>query len=837
MKHIVLKFGGSSMCERGYRTMLQQIKEKELEGYKTIVVVSAIGKTTNKLYKITQYEGKGMFDSIYNSHMALAMEMNVDFNELEKCLRELNTEIELFKRDPSQNLVEQRIKILSYGEILSSIFLHNFLKSRGVKNNMINARAFIKADHNHTDIDPYNLSMKGEFKCRSDRLLHLMDSEELIYVTQGFVASTADCHPCILSRSGSDTSASLIASGLEADRVEIWTDVNGLYTADPNTIPEALLIKEINYDIAQEISASGSQVIHPFCSIPCEEKNVPIWIRNTFDPYNKNFSVINGNHTADPDIIYSISSQKGITVFNIETHDMWSNHGFVSDIFKVFNAHSVDVNIITTSQISVSTTTDEVSEEKKKLVYNELKKKYSHVSIHDNCNIVAIIGNDVQRNLRLTKCSEIITSIGIEHLHIKHESSNKLNLSFVVDDVIAKKLVKAFHREFIMKDNVRIDNNDIWWRSKVPQLLNLLNDNQDQPDRSVYAYSLKDIRNKCKELKSTLPDVDYIYYAMKANSNSEIIKEIVSNGIGLECVSLNELNFIKLAHPEVPVLFTPNYASINEYIEAFKYINVHVVIDSYQILESYPDVFRDKIIGVRLDLDTGDGHDEKVVTEGSNVKFGMELGDIDKFNQICTELNVTVDMLHTHKGSGILDHTSWGNTLAKLRNLLHLFPKVGTLDLGGGLGIFSNGVSLDLNQVNNFIKEARDTCNLKIILEPGRYFVGESGIILAKVNQIRTKSTYNYLGIDAGMNAVIRPMLYGSYHPIYNISKMDSIRTVSYQVVGNICESSDIVGKDIIMPKADIDDVVVIENTGAYCRTMASEYNMRTFMKEIMIDE
>ena len=834
MKHIVLKFGGSSMCEKGYETMLQQIKKKEQCGYKTVVVVSAIGKTTNKLYKITQYEGKGMFDSIYDLHMTLAKEMNVDFKELDKCLKELHNEIELFKRDPSQNLVEQRIKILSYGEILSSIFLHNFLTSRGVSNNMINARSFIKADHNHTEIDPYNLSMKGEFRCREDRLLHLMDSDELIYVTQGFVASTADCHPCILSRSGSDTSASLIAAGLNADRVEIWTDVNGLYTADPNMIPEALLIKEINYDIAQEISASGSQVIHPFCSIPCEEKNVPIWIKNTFDPDNQNFSIINGNHTADPDILYSISSQKGITVFNIETHDMWSNHGFVSDIFKVFNSHSVDVNIITTSQISVSTTTDETSTEKKKLVYDELRKKYSHVSMTDNCNIVAIIGNDVQRNLRLTKCSEIITSVGIEHLHIKHESSNKHNLSFVVDDVIAKKLVKAFHREFIMKDNVRVDNMNVWWRSKVPELLNLLN-NEEHSDRSMYVYSLQDVKEKCNILKSSLTDVDYIYYAMKANSNPELIKEIVFNGMGLECVSLNELKFVKKSHPEVPVLFTPNYASINEYVEAFKYINVHVVIDSYQILESHPDVFRGKRIGIRLDLDTGDGHDVKVVTEGSNVKFGMGLEDINQFNKVCNELNVTVDILHTHKGSGILDHTSWGNTLAKLKSLVHFFPHVEILDLGGGLGIFSNGSQLDLTQVNNFITEARDTCNLKIILEPGRYFVGEAGIILAKVNQIRTKSAYNYLGIDAGMNAVIRPMLYGSYHPIYNLSKVNSASTVSYQVVGNICESGDIVGKDIMMPRADVDDVVVIENTGAYCRTMASEYNMRTFMKEIII--
>ena len=834
MKYIVLKFGGSSMCNKGYTTMLQQIKEKEENEYTTVIVVSAIGKTTNQLYKITQYEGKDVFESIYDTHANLAKEMNVDFTELNECLTNLNKEIELFKRNPAVDLVKQRIQILSYGEILSSIFLHNLLESHGISNNLINARSFIKSESFHTEIDPYNLNIRGEFSCNTDILLNLMNYKETVYVTQGFIASTSDCYPCILSRSGSDTSASLIASGLQADRVEIWTDVNGLYTADPNIIPEALLIKEINYDIAQEISASGSKVIHPFCALPCQRTNVPIWIRNTFDPLNNNFSVINGFNVSDPNTLYSISSQKGITIFNIEAQDMWRNYGFVGDIFKIFSFHSVDVNIITTSHISVSTTTDEISEEKKKLVFNDLKKKYSCVTMVNNCNMISIIGNDVQRNLELSKCSEIITSVGIEHLHIKHESSNKLNLSFVVDDIIATKLVRAFHREFIMKSTERVTNDSIWWRHQTQSLLNLMD--KDTENRSIYAYSLQDIRDKCVNLKAKLTDVDYIYYAMKANSNPQIINEIINNGIGIECVSINELNFVLSKYPNVPILFTPNYACIKEYVEAFKYDNISVVVDSYQILESYPEVFKNKVVGIRLDLDTGDGHDKKVVTEGNNVKFGMPIEDIIEFTRLCSELNIVVNMLHTHKGSGILNNTSWGTTLTKLRNILHFFPCATALDLGGGLGVCSNGISLDLFEVNKFIKEAKENCNLKIILEPGRYFVSESGILITKVNQMRTKSSFNYLGIDAGMNAIIRPMLYNSHHPIYNMSKLSENSTKKYQVVGTICESGDIVGTDIELPESSIDDVIVIENAGAYCRTMASEYNMREYLKEVVLD-
>ena len=829
VNYIVLKFGGTSMCKRGYDTILQQVKLNN--DYKIIIVVSAIQKTTNKLEQIIYQYNTSIIDDIRSDHIALANSLGVCTDKLNICIDNLRTDVNMLHQDATVNIVEQRIKILSYGEILSSIILHNFLQHMSINNVLLNAKLFIKSEHAHTKIDPYNLTISGEFKCHNNILLQLFNNECNVYVTQGFIASTADCYSCLLSRSGSDTSASLIGASLKADRVEIWTDVNGLYTADPNSLPEALLIKEVNYSIAQEISASGSTVIHPFCSVPCQKDNVPIWIRNTFDPDNSDFTIINNKIDTDPTCIYSISCQKNVTVFKIEALDMWNNFGFVSDIFNIFSTYSVDVNIITTSLISVTTTTEEKSDEKKRLVFKKLKCKYPSVEMIENCNMVSIIGNDIQSNLKLAKINEIIAGLGKNLLYIKHESSNRLNLSLVVDNSITYKLIKELHREFIAKQTRYIDNTRIWWRTNIDQIKTLLTG----VNRAAYVYALNDVDVKCKQLTQKLTNIDKLYYACKANNEELILKTIMENNIGIECVSYNEIQYVRSINPHTNILFTPNYISIDEYKSVFKYDNIITVIDNYEILEKNINVFRDRTIGLRLDLDIGDGHDKNVITEGSDVKFGLPISEIQKFIEICDKLNITVKMLHSHKGSGIHDYKSWGNTLDKLLKCVDMFPTVDTLNLGGGLGIFSNGNNLDLDKVNNYIGSIKQNHNIKIVMEPGRYFVAESGIIISKVNQIKHKGDKNYLGINASMNSIIRPMLYGAYHPIYNITKIDEQHNTKYDIVGNICESTDTIGKNILLPSSDIDDIILIENTGAYCSVMEMKYNMRNTLPRIIL--
>lgn len=832
MRDLVLKFGGSSMCPKGYDTITKQIIKNN--GYRIVIVVSAIQKTTNMLYKIVNYE-EDTFDDINKLHIELADYLKIDKTLLVETLENLSKDVSDYKSNPLIDAVQHKIKIISYGEILSSVILQEYLTRMGFKSKLLNSRNFIKSINEHTIIDPYNLNMKGAMECRKENIHFLFDKDVNIYVTQGFISSTKDNKLCILSRSGSDTSASLIAGALDADRLEIWTDVDGMYTADPRIIPEAQIINEINYEIAQEISASGSYVVHPYSLQPCMEKNIAIHIKNTFDPDSRSSTVINNSINSNKDMIYSIANQKNVTIYSIKSKDMWNNFGFVADIFKLFSDNCVDVNIITTSQISVLTTTTESSREKREKIYMVLKAKYDFVDMIENNNIVSIIGNNIQENLNLSNCNKILNEIGHKHLRIRHESANRLNLSLVVDNLIAEKLIRSLHREFILKAIKHVDNMDIWWRRKLDTVKSFGNDTK-------YLYDLEDVTTKCELLKINLPCIKKFYYAMKANNNESVVKRIVSHKFGIECVSYNEVIYAIIKCMATDILYTPNYAHLNEYEKVIDYcrtknVKLMVIIDNYLLLNS--GVFKDVNIGVRLDLDSGDGHDEKVITEGDNIKFGLPLYDIPKLIEHADKNNIIIKALHTHKGSGILNPEAWASSLNKIKDVIHYFPNVNVIDLGGGLGIFNNGIKLDLNIVNNHIANAIGNDirfnNIELVMEPGRYIVAEAGILVTNVTQIRQKGTNIYLGIDTGMNAIIRPSLYKAYHPIYNISKIGKKPCVNYQVVGNICESGDVIGKNIMLPQSDTDDTILIENVGAYCQVMGMNYNMRYTPDEYVI--
>jgi len=818
MSFIVLKFGGSSFYIDGYNTILEQIDNN----YNTIIIVSAIGNTTDMLMDIVSQK-TNRYDDIYNEHIQLCRSLGIEYELVENTLKKLRKDIKEFMENPLIDIIQHKIKIIKYGEILSSIILYLYL-SNTYSIKLINASSFIINLNTSNNIDPLTLNQTGKFYCDREKLEFLFEDDINLYITQGFIASTSDSKSCLLSRSGSDTSASLIASSINAERLEIWTDVDGIFTADPRIVPDANIIECINYDVCQELSAWGTKVIHPYSIKPCQENNIPIFIKNTTNPNNR-FTVINGCERDTNSHVYSIVNQANITVYEIESYDMWENWGFVKDIFEVFTKYNIDVNIITTSLFSITTTTDEISDIKKRQTLKELKLKYN-VKMTENCSIISLISNDVLDNIRLNRSLDIINSVGREYLYITHYSSNNMSLSFVVDSSISDKITRMFHREFIKNDIVS-ENINIWWRKNI-KLLETVMENRS----SLYIYSLEDIKEKCNIMKNKLSKVKYFYYAMKANDNLKVLETIIKCGYGIECVSIEEVNYIRNRFQSVPILFTPNYCNISDYIDTLSYDNIIVIIDNYEILKNNIDVFSYQNIGIRVDLDCGDGHHEKVVTEGDHSKFGIPVSDIESFVKLCNEIDTNITFLHTHKGSGILNPLAWCETLNKLKDITSILPDLNTIDIGGGFGVFTNGKELDLQKVNESLFNI-DSIDLAV--EPGRYLVSEAGVLLSRVNQIRSKGKYNYIGIDSGMNALIRPMLYDSYHPIYNMSKLDSDDKKYYNVVGPICESGDIMGKNRLLPNTYIDNIILVENAGAYGRVMASRYNMKDIPEEICI--
>lgn len=445
-KYIVLKFGGSSQCNTGVHTILKKLREyinPELNPYKfpnkIIFVISAVGKTTNNLYSIINYDFD-KYNDIYQVHEKYCKEIGVEFDEIKTMLEDLKIEIEIYRSKPMIDTTQQKIKIISFGEHLASLIIHKFLELNSIRNKLLNSHQFIRNKSPSSNIDTDNLTIKGDFYC-DKFILDIFLKDYAIFVTQGFIAITADYKYCILTRSGSNTSASLIASCVCAERLEIWTDVNGLYTADPRKNKDAKLIDHIQYNICQEAAAMGSQIVHPYSIKPCQEKNIPIYIKNTFHP-DEIGTIINGSKISK--FSYLISSQSDVTMFQIESLSMWDGYGFVSDIFSVFTEEKIDVNIITTSQFSISTTTNEKSVKKLENVLEKLSKKYK-VIMTRNCNIVSIVGENILKNKLLNKCIDELD----ETIHMIHYGSNNMSLSYVVDETSSNKLIDMLHAKLI----------------------------------------------------------------------------------------------------------------------------------------------------------------------------------------------------------------------------------------------------------------------------------------------------------------------------------------------------------------------------------------------------
>jgi diaminopimelate decarboxylase/aspartate kinase len=288
----------------------------------------------------------------------------------------------------------------------------------------------------------------------------------------------------------------------------------------------------------------------------------------------------------------------------------------------------------------------------------------------------------------------------------------------------------------------------------------------------------------------------------------------------------------------VPVLFTPNFCPLDEYAEAFR-AGAEVVVDGPEALRARPELFEGREIGVRIDPGRGLGHHEKVRTAGGGTKFGQPLDDTDDTIDAARAAGVKIVGLHAHVGSGILDPHAWAATGRALSSIAPKFDDLRWLDLGGGLGVTERPghPPLALADVERSLAGLRDELpGLELRLEPGRYFVSEAGVLVVPVTQVRSKAGIRFAGVATGMNSLIRPALYGAWHAIHNLSRPDEPPSGYWHVVGPICETGDVLGRDRLLPDTQPGDVLLIENAGAYGAVMSSRYNLREPAPEIVLD-
>ena len=438
---IIIKLGGSSQCKEGYNALINYINDEYITNIhksNIVLVLSAPSKVTNLLDLYTKTK-----DVIYIHNVddictdlldSLYTELN-DINGIKKQNILSKYKIEMDKLDKLiseyTNLddIRKRAEIIGFGEKLSTTIFTNYLSEFPGALEKLNIQELNSYDFIKSNKETYKLYPTVEFcgdnniflkKC-FEKIDTLDKDKDNIFITQGFIGSSPLGEPLLLGRGGSDTTGALIANMVDAEKYEVWTDVEGIYSADPRITNKYKLIKNISYDLVQELAAMGAKVMHPLSIIPCQVKSIPIYVKSTFN-LDGNFTKIHSEDFND----VCIAIQKDVSVFHIKSMNMWNSYGFVNDIFRRFSQNQVDVNIITTSQFSISTTTNEVNVYVLKDLEQELSKDYE-TTLVQKCVIVSFISNNIRN---------IMNKLNFESLNteIIHIGSNNLSINIVLKE-------------------------------------------------------------------------------------------------------------------------------------------------------------------------------------------------------------------------------------------------------------------------------------------------------------------------------------------------------------------------------------------------------------------
>jgi diaminopimelate decarboxylase len=363
----------------------------------------------------------------------------------------------------------------------------------------------------------------------------------------------------------------------------------------------------------------------------------------------------------------------------------------------------------------------------------------------------------------------------------------------------------------------------------------------------LYAYDQKTLENRIEKLQNMLTVPNKILYAMKANYNPTLLKIIINKGLGIDTVSINE---IKLAlacgcNPE-NILFTESNASDEQIDEAIK-LGVIVNCGSLSRLEKLGVKYGGSIkIFCRVTTQTGGGHHDKTSTYGLGSKFGIYWEQKDEIQNIVEKYSMKLIGLHQHIGSGIYDIATFEKVIDPLLEFAKNFDNLEYLDFGGGFATRykPEEQELDIKDLGKFMDSKIETFNqnrqtigksqIIIMIEPGRYVVNDCGILLTRVTTLKQNSVKAFAGVDTGFNQLIRYAMYGSYHHILNLSKLTG-EMKTYDIAGNVCESSDFLAKEREITQISEGDILGILSAGAYGISMASNYNLQPLPTEVLI--
>jgi aspartate kinase len=433
---IVMKFGGTSVEDAAAIDRSCGIVGARI-ARKPFVVVSALGGATNGLLEAGSFAARGeigkamtIADRLEYRHVELLPSTAEYFVRMRELLKALEAIGEFSPR--TQDL------IASYGETLSSLIFVDRMKKLGFDAVHVDARQCIVTDDGFGKASP----IMDVTTSRLEEAARPHLNAGRVVVMGGYIASTLSGTTTTLGRGGSDYTAAIVGAGLNAEEIQIWTDVDGMMTADPRIVANAWKAKDISFDEASELAYFGAKVLHPLTVLPAIDKNIPVYILNSRRP-NGTGTRITREARPCRNLIKSIACKRGITIVTVSSSRMLMAHGFLRALFEVFDRHHTSVDMVATSEVSVSLTLDSVSS--LDAIVEDLRK-LGDVEVSSKTALICLVGS----NLKYTKgvARRAFGSLAdINILMVSHGASN-INFSFLIDEKDATAAIQKLHTEF-----------------------------------------------------------------------------------------------------------------------------------------------------------------------------------------------------------------------------------------------------------------------------------------------------------------------------------------------------------------------------------------------------
>ena len=443
---IVMKFGGTSVANFEAITRTIFIIGGRLD-QKPVVVVSALSKVTDLLYKISDAaaakdlpQTRELLCQLRKRHIDLTEELLAQSMLKEEAVARVNELCDSLEGIAmavcSLGELSDRNKavIISTGEYLSSTIISYAMNAKGIRTKWIDARSMMITSESYLKGEPDMDAIAATVPGVVAEAYQGMDA----VITQGFVGVTSEGRPTVLGRGGSDYSASLIGMAVDAEKIEIWTDVDGVRTADPRYVPNTKSLEQISFEEAAEMAHFGAKVLHPLTIEPAVKKNIPIYVLNSMNPSGKGTAILRNELIEDG--VKSVSFKENIRVINIFSTKMINTSGFLRRVFEIFSESKVSVDLISTSEANISVTVD--ASQNIDAVVAELSE-FAGVIVDDDKSQVSVIGKNIVKLNGMLK--KTFTPLKKCNVYMISQGASFVNISFVVDREELNEVVCGLH--------------------------------------------------------------------------------------------------------------------------------------------------------------------------------------------------------------------------------------------------------------------------------------------------------------------------------------------------------------------------------------------------------